>query len=138
MTEIILTRHGETEWNVAEIFRGTIDVGLNETGMKQAELLGDYLSARKLEAVYSSPLKRALMTAEPVAGRQRLQVETVPALIDLNFGKWQGLPVQEVKEKYGKLYAEWLGHPEKVEIPDGESLHKVRERVVAVIDRLVV
>ncbi len=63
MTEIILVRHGETEWNVEEIYRGRIDVKLNGVGVKQAELLGRYLSNLKLGAIYSSPLKRALDTA---------------------------------------------------------------------------
>jgi len=63
MTEIILVRHGETKWNVEEVFRGRIDVELNETGIKQAELLGRYLSKRKIDAIYSSPLKRAVKTA---------------------------------------------------------------------------
>jgi len=67
MTEIILARHGETEWNVEEVFRGRIDVELNETGLKQAELLGEYLSKLKIEKVYSSPLKRALRTAHGIA-----------------------------------------------------------------------
>ena len=60
MTQVILVRHGETEWNVEQIFRGRIDIELNETGVKQAELLAEYLSNLKIDAVYSSPLKRAL------------------------------------------------------------------------------
>ena len=58
MTEIILARHGETEWNVEEIFRGRIDIELNETGIKQAALLAEYLGDLKINAVYSSPLRR--------------------------------------------------------------------------------
>ena len=73
MTKIILARHGETEWNVAEIFRGRIDVELNETGLKQAELLAEYLRDIKIEAVYSSPLKRALRTAQAISRYQRLE-----------------------------------------------------------------
>ena len=68
MTEIILVRHGETEWNAGQIFRGRIDMELNETGNKQAELLVEYLSDLKIEAIHSSPLKRALRTAEIIAG----------------------------------------------------------------------
>ena len=64
MTQLILIRHGETEWNVAEIFRGRSEIGLNENGIKQAELLTKYLNEFKLDAIYSSPLKRALKTAE--------------------------------------------------------------------------
>ncbi|MBI4283360.1 MAG: histidine phosphatase family protein [Chloroflexi bacterium] len=137
MTEIILARHGETEWNVAEIFRGTIDVGLNETGRKQAELLAEYLSSLRIQAIYSSPLKRALKTAEAIASRHKLQPVIAPGLIDLDFGKWQGLPQQEVKEKYPELYAQWASHAERARIPGGESLKKVRERAIAVVDAVI-
>jgi len=137
MLEIILTRHGETKWNVDEVFRGTIDVELNETGIKQAELLGEYLSTQKIEAIYSSPLKRALMTAKAIADKQELEVETIPELIDLDFGKWQGMHVKEVREKYRELYAEWINHPENVKIPDGEDLNNVQKRTVSVINKMV-
>jgi probable phosphoglycerate mutase len=71
MTEIILARHGQTEWNVEEVFRGRIDVELNQTGLKQAELLAKYLSGQKIEAVYSSPLKRALKTASSTSSGRK-------------------------------------------------------------------
>src|SRR3990172_5680950 len=128
MTEIILARHGETEWNVGEIFRGRIDIELNDTGIKQARRLGGYLSNRKIDAIYSSPLKRALKTAEEMARPHRLQVEIAPGLIDFEFGKWQGLSLQGVKDRYKGLYAEWMSHPDKVKIPSGESLNSVRKR----------
>jgi len=138
MTEIILVRHGETEWNVGEIFRGRIDVELNETGIEQAEFLAEYLRDIRIEAVYSSPLKRALKTAETIADCHQLEVEIAPSLIDLNFGKWQGLPHQEVKDKYKELYEEWVNTPDRVKIPAGESLNDVRERAIGVIDEVLV
>ena len=138
MTTIILARHGETEWNVAEIFRGRIDVDLNETGVKQAELLAEYLSNFRIDAVYSSPLKRALKTAETIAGYHKLNIEIVPGLIDFDYGEWQGLPHQEVKARYRELYAEWLNSPDKVKMPSGESLSDVRERAMGVVDSIIV
>ena len=137
MTEIILARHGETEWNVEEIFRGRIDVELNETGIKQAELLAEYLRNINIEAVYSSPLKRALKTAEMIADCHRLEVEIAPGLIDFDFGKWQGLPHQEVKDRYQEFYADWVNHPENVKMPAGESLNDVRKRAIGVIDEVI-
>ncbi len=137
MTEIILARHGETEWNVGEIFRGRVDIGLNEIGIKQAELLGDYLSDVKIEAIYSSPLKRALKTAEVMAGPHKLKVEIAPGLIDLDFGQWQGLPHQEVKHKYRELYTEWTDSPDRVTIPGGESLDDVRKRALGVVHEVI-
>ena len=137
MTEIILARHGETEWNVDEVFRGRIDVELNETGMKQSELLAEYLSDLKIDAIYSSPLKRALKTAGTIAGYHKLNIEIAPGIIDLDYGKWQGLPHQEVKDKYKELYAEWINSPDKVKMPAGESLNDVRERAITVVDNVI-
>jgi len=104
MTEIILARHGETAWNVAEVFRGRLGVGLNETGQKQAALLAEYLSNLGIEALYSSPLPRALQTAEAVARLCGLKVNIEARLTDFDFGQWQGLSLQEVREKYSELY----------------------------------
>jgi len=137
MIEIILARHGETEWNVAEVFRCRIDVELNETGLKQAELLAEYLSDVKINAIYSSPLKRALKTAEMIASYHKLDVEIAPGLIDFDYGKWQGLPHQEVKIKYKELYAEWINSPDKVKIPAGESLDDIRKRAMGVVSNII-
>ncbi len=99
MTEIILIRHGETAWNVDEIFRGRIDVELNETGTKQAELLAEYLSKVRIEAIYSSPLKRALKTAEIIAGYHKLDVDIASSLradIIVDFPSLIFLPSQPI------------------------------------------
>ncbi len=135
--EIILARHGETEWNKEEVFRGTVDVALNETGIRQAQLLAEYLSDARIEAVYSSPLKRALKTAEAIAGYHRLEVKTAPGLIDLDFGEWQGLPHREVRDKYAELYQEWANNPGRVTMPGGESLNDVRKRAAGVVDEVI-
>jgi broad specificity phosphatase PhoE len=137
MTELILVRHGETEWNVEQVFRGRIDVGLNETGVRQAELLAQYLGGVNIDAVYSSPLRRALNTAEVVARYHKLEVKIAPGLIDFDFGKWQGLPHQEVKRRYKKLYAQWIENPHLIKMPDGEGLSDVRERALPVVNEVI-
>ena len=103
-TSIILVRHGQTAWNVAQVFRGRIDIGLDETGLKQAELLGKYLSRHSLEAVYSSPLKRAVQTAEAIAHHHSLAVETSPGINDIDFGEWQGLSIEEVRTRFSDCW----------------------------------
>ena len=137
MTEIIIARHGETEWNVGEIFRGRIDIELNETGIKQAELLAKYLSKIKIDAIYSSPLKRALRTAEIIADYHKLDVDIVPGLIDFNYGQWQGLSHQEVKDKYKELYTAWINRPDQVKMPAGESLDDVSKRAMDVVTDII-
>jgi broad specificity phosphatase PhoE len=119
------------------VFRGRIDVALNETGIKQAELLAEYLRKCKIDVIYSSPLKRALKTAEIVAGYHKLEIEVTPGLIDLDYGKWQGLTHKEVKGRYKELYAEWINNADKVKMPSGESLDDVRERTTVVVNKVI-
>ena len=103
MIEIILVRHGQTDWNLAEVLQGRIDIPLNNTGGKQAELLSEYLGGVKIDAIDSSPLKRALATTEAINTKHELKAEISPGLIDLNYGEWKGIPNREVKDKYKKL-----------------------------------
>ncbi len=135
--ELILVRHGETAWNVEQVFRGTVDVELNETGIRQARLLAEYLKDRPISAVYSSPLQRAVKTAEEIANQLRQDVKIVRGLIDIDFGSWNGLSVHEVEEKYPDLFKEWMESPEKVEFPYGESLEAVGRRAKELIDSIV-
>jgi broad specificity phosphatase PhoE len=134
MAKLILARHGETAWNVEKIFRGRADVDLDEVGIKQAELLGKCLSDWKLEAIYSSPLKRALDTANIIARYQKVSVCIAEGLIDFDFGEWQSLPEQEVKRLYPAILDEWHDNPHKVKMPGGESLEDVRRRVVELVN----
>jgi broad specificity phosphatase PhoE len=134
MAKLILARHGETVWNVEKIYRGRADVNLDGLGIKQAELLGKYLSNWELEAIYSSPVKRALDTANIVAHYQKIGVHTAEGLIDFDYGEWQSLPEQEVKRLYPTLLNEWHNNPHKVRMPGGESLEDVRKRATEVVN----
>jgi broad specificity phosphatase PhoE len=137
MAKLILARHGETEWNIEKIYRGRTDVSLDEVGIKQAELLGRYLSNWELEAIYSSPLKRALDTANIIARYQKVGVHVAEGLIDFNYGEWQSLSEQEVKRLYPTIHNEWLNNPHKVKMPGGESLEHVRRRAIEVVDDIL-
>jgi len=134
MAKLILARHGETVWNVEKIYRGRADVNLDEMGIKQAELLGKCLNSWGLEAIYSSPLRRALDTANIVARYQKISVHIAEGLIDFDYGEWQSLPEQEVKRLYPTLHNEWHNNPHKVKMPGGESLEDVRRRAIKVVN----
>jgi len=134
VAQLILARHGETEWNVEKVFRGRADVNLDQVGTKQAELLGKYLSDWELEAIYSSPVKRALDTANIVARYQKVAVHIAEGLIDFDYGAWQSLPEQEVKRLYPDLLSKWHNNPHEVKMPGGESLEDVTRRAVEVVN----
>jgi len=135
MTKIILIRHGETDWNRDKIYRGRIDIELNERGIEQASTLGETLKDVELEAIYSSPLKRAYKTAQIIARSHKLEVESEEGFIDFDYGKWIGLSQDEVRARFPDLYKRWRFEPSIVKIPEGESLDSVAERgIVALKD----
>jgi broad specificity phosphatase PhoE len=137
MATLILARHGETTWNVEKIYRGRSEVDLDEEGLKQAEFLGKYLSDWNLDAIYCSPLKRALDTANIVARYRKVSVHVAEGLTDCDYGKWQSLPEREVQRLYPALFDAWHTSPDKVKMPGGESLEDVRERAVPVVNGIV-
>ncbi|MBI4301765.1 MAG: histidine phosphatase family protein [Chloroflexi bacterium] len=134
-TSIILVRHGQTEWNRVERFRGRIDLELNETGIEQAEAAARRLTQVEVEAIYASPLRRAFTTASIIAKASDLVTQTLPELIDIDYGLWQGLTPQEVAGKYPELYRLWLQTPSIVQMPEGENLTQVRQRAWAALNQ---
>jgi len=138
MTRIILVRHGETEWNRVERFRGRADVPLNEKGLLQAEATARGIESRvSAAAVYSSPLSRAMRTAQAIAERQSLIVQIHQGLVDIDYGEWQGLSAEEVKQRWPEQLAGWYQTPHKVRIPGGESLDELRARCAATVKEIV-
>jgi broad specificity phosphatase PhoE len=137
MTTIIMVRHGQTEWNRVERFRGRADVPLNETGLEQARATGERVAASwRPVAVYSSPLSRAVKTAEAIASHFNLPVQVHPNLIDIHYGQWQGLTPEEVRERWPDALATWYEAPHQAQIPEGETLDELRTRAMAVVHEL--
>ncbi len=137
MTRIILVRHGQTEWNRVERFRGQIDLALNKVGQAQARKVATRLAEVPITAVYSSPLRRAMETAQPTAQKLGLPVIPLPGLMDINYGEWQGQTPGEVSQRYPDLYQQWLDAPHTVRFPQGESLEDVRLRAVAALQKVI-
>jgi broad specificity phosphatase PhoE len=137
MTTLFLVRHGRTGWNKEQIFRGTKDVLLDTVGREEALLVGERLKGEGIRAVYSSPLSRAKGTAEAIARFYNLEVQVLAGLIDLNFGEWEGLSIEEVKKRYLDLYQRWQQEPHRVIFPGGEGLDAVRSRVIEAVGDVV-
>jgi len=137
MTRIILVRHGQTEWNRVERFRGRADVPLNETGLAQAAATGRRVAAEwRPAAVYSSPLNRALRTAEAIARHFGLPVLPHPGLLDIHYGEWQGLTPDEVRQRWPEIARDWYEAPHLARIPGGETLDELRSRGLAAVNEL--
>ncbi len=134
--KLYVVRHGETEWNKEEIFRGRKDVPLNVTGTKQADKTGRYFTGKSLDIVLSSPLSRAMQTAQAVARMTGVQVEAVEQLTDMSFGIWEGKPLKEVEELFPEDIAVWRSSPHKLKVEEGETLGEVRSRVRECIEKI--
>lgn len=136
MSCIVLARHGQTAWNREEIFRGTMDIPLDEYGRIQARAMGKALRDLCLNnpLVVSSPLQRAGETAK-IAGAlvSNLPVTFEPSFVDMNFGRWQGQSKKEVAQLYPDLYKQWLKEPGSISFPGGESLADIEERALAAL-----
>ncbi len=137
MTEVILVRHGQTEWNRIERFRGRANVPLNETGLAQAEATGRRIANTwKPAAIYSSPLSRAVKTAEAIAKHFGLTVQPYAGLADIDYGAWQGLSPQEARQQWPEIVDAWYNRPHLADIPNGETLEALRRRAMAAVKDL--
>lgn len=133
---LYILRHGETQWNREEIFRGTKDIPLNEKGLNQAEMAGIFFKAIGIHCIVSSPLERALETAHAVSRATGIGIEIMDEFTDINFGIWEGLSVEEVKETYTHEFELWRRSPERLSIDGAETLEIVRQRVSRGFERL--
>ncbi len=137
MTRFILVRHGQTEWNRVERFRGRADVPLNDVGLAQAAAAGRRVAAEwQPRAVYTSPLSRAVATAEAIAAHFDLPVIPLDGLADIDYGDWQGLTPEEARVRWPDLVHAWYAAPATVQIPGGESLADLRERAMVALRAL--
>jgi len=137
ITRFVLVRHGQTEWNRIERFRGRADVPLNATGLAQAAAVGQRIAAAwRPAAIYSSPLSRAVQTAEAIACHFDQGVQILPGLLDIDYGQWQGLTSDEARRRWPELVNAWYSAPHTVHIPGGETLAEVRARGLTAVREL--
>lgn len=134
MTLLLLIRHGENDIMHRRLAGRMAGVHLNERGRSQAQALAQALTHAPIAAVYSSPLERALETAEPLAQARGLPVEVRPGLIEVDYGDWQGRTYKQLRRI--KLWKTVLESPAKIRFPNGETLAEVQTRVAAELAEL--
>jgi len=121
--------------NAEARFRGRCDIDLNDRGRQQAEALArGFPRSFPIDHVYSSPLKRCLETARPLAAALSLAVVAESRLIDLDYGEWQGRLIAEVAEQFPQDHAAWLAGDASFRFPGGEPLGAPAERLRSFVD----
>jgi broad specificity phosphatase PhoE len=131
-----LLRHGETDANVARRFAGWSDDHLNDRGRQQCVDLADRLAGEGIEAVYTSPVRRAVETAEILAGQLGARVRTVHDLREIDVGPWKGLTEDEVVAAWPTEYAAWRDAPHRLQLSGREALSDVQGRALEALDQM--
>jgi probable phosphoglycerate mutase len=131
MTHLLLIRHGETDWNLAQRFQGHLDVPLNARGLSQAQCLAERLADERIDAFYSSDLLRARQTAVPAARRLGLEVATRTGLREQGFGMLEGMSATEIVERHPVEWANWLKFDPDYAPTGGEATRHFHARVLA-------
>lgn len=135
MAVFLLVRHGENDYVKKGRMAGRLaGVHLNDTGKEQAEAIAIRLADAPIRAIYSSPLERALETAQPIASRLSLEIIQRPGLIELDMGDWEGKKVKGLSRL--KIWRMVQFHPSRMRFPGGESFSEAQLRICAELEYL--
>jgi len=134
---IVLVRHGETEWNKLRRIQGISDLELNETGRMQAEALAQALKNERVEAIYTSPLKRARDTAYAIGRHHQVEVVSLYGLRELDAGEVDGLTYEEMRIQYGDFLDRWIKDCTAVRPPGGCTLHELQDQAWSSIQEII-
>lgn len=134
---LILVRHGETQWNYLKKTQGRSDTLLSSRGVEQAKRIAKRLSNMKIDAVYTSPLKRAKDTAFEICVQSKLMLSIDTALTEFSFGAWEGLTFAQIAERYPEQLKNWNTDPLNCKIPGkSENLEELMERSRRFIEQI--
>ena len=135
-TELILIRHGETDWNRELRFQGHIDVPLNDMGHEQARRLGLRMAREKAQYLVSSDLMRCQQTAAPTSLQLSLPISTTESLREQHFGQVEGMRADEIQAQHPRAWEDWLKFQQDNAMPGGESARQFHARVMAALGQI--
>jgi probable phosphomutase (TIGR03848 family) len=135
MPMILLIRHGENDYVKLGRLAGRLPgVDLNMTGLNQAKLLADKLASAPIKAIYTSPLERAMQTAQPLAEANQKEMVVRESLLEIDYGDWQGKSLKSLRRN--KLWKVVQTQPSRVRFPGGESFAEAQQRVCQELENL--
>ncbi len=136
-TTLYVTRHGETEWNVAKRMQGRRNSNLTETGMLQAKQLGVHIKDIPLHAIYSSPSGRTMHTAELIKGERNIPIIADKHFYEINMGTWEGQMLADLEVQFPEEVHTFWNEPHRFCSTSGENFFDVHSRVMAGVNLLL-
>ncbi len=130
-------RHGEPHPDVRGRCYGRLDVGLSDEGRRQMAQVAARLAGVPLAAIYASPRKRTIESAEALAARHACGIQVLDALREIDFGDFEGMTYDAIARDHAELYRQWMETPTEVQFPNGESYSIMRVRVARALDELL-
>lgn len=137
MTNLILVRHGLTNWTKEARYQGNSDIPLSKGGVEQAKKVAYQLKNERIDIAYTSKLKRAIQTAQEIVKFHKLKLIKKGELNERNYGKWEGLTLKEVKQKYFDDYKKYEKDRYKTRPPKGQSFFDLRKRIEPLIKKII-
>lgn len=134
---LLLVRHGSTGESYRRRYVGSTDVPLDGNGRRQAAALAALVGGRRPGKCYSSPLQRAMETAEAIVSPLELSVEVLPELREIDFGQWEGRTFEEIQESGPQDVNRWADLAPDFGFPGGESIRDFLSRVSGAVERMV-
>ena len=134
---LILIRHGETLSNKEKRVQGLSNVELSTVGIEQAHLLALSLKDYPIEAIHTSPLKRAMQTAEIINEFHQKELHTDQDLMEMDYGDFEGVSFKKIMDVEKDFIDQWMADPASVKMPNGESLIQLQERAWRALKRII-
>jgi len=134
--EFVLIPVGQTDWEHEGRLAGGADLPLNATGERQVEALGRQLAERGIQVVFASENQTAQQTGRSLAESLGVSLRKAKGLEEIDVGLWEGLTADQLKQRYPRVYKQWLEQPASVQLPQGEDLQMAAKRLVDALVRI--
>jgi alpha-ribazole phosphatase len=135
-TTVWLIRHGIPEGMEGRCY-GQYDVGLSSEGFRQAESAAKRIQKETITRILSSPLRRAVETAQVFAKHHQLDVQVIDGFSEIHFGDLEGLQYEEIQTRYPSVFESWMTRPTETQFPNGETFEQLRTRVLRTLDTIL-
>lgn len=136
-TRLLLIRHAEPEAEARGRCYGTLDVGVSDEGLRQADQLARALAEVGLAAIYTSPRRRALQTASALGRGHGLAPVVDERLCEIDFGDFEGRTYEEIEREHPDLFRRWMETPTEIEFPNGESYERLQARALLALSSIL-
>ena len=136
MTKLILIPAGQTDWRPQGRLAGDTHLALNEFGHRQAVVIAQEVRALSPKLVRCGPEQATKQTASLVAHEAGVRLRTVADLREMNLGVWQGLMIEDIKERFGRVYRQWRADALAIEPPEGETVVVALARLIEAVEKI--